>query len=395
MPAISSTAEAALATARDIGVSLTPRGLWKDPRALARGWTPPTLPSRGEVLSDLETRAFSVLTPGARAAVSISGPCGSGTSSIGEWLVATAKDRLTRPGVKGVPLVLRIDTSAHRSQGALVTALFREIDPAFEGRGSSTEFLGLLFLRRLRTLARPTVLLFDQIGAKADLQRVLGPLVQPDRTLPEGTVGLPAMLIVTAGASDGVPEGVEALRTALPPLLGHDLRQAIMTRANLAFNAPPSLEAVEAIASLSISRGWGLSMVGELLAEAGRRAEARRGRWLEVEDVALPATLPRAGRDASSFEAVLLEVLRTAKGTVAVGNLRYQLDAACSDKGIRTPTQTRLWRHLVGLERMGILRRELRRGGRGGTSCLVSLAATPEAPHQAPAEARPGRGTRT
>ncbi len=145
------------------------------------------------------------------------------------------------------------------------------------------------------------------------------------------------------------------------------------TRAGLGFRAPPSRGAVEAIARISVAQGWGLSMVGELLAEAGRRAEARGAERVEAEDVGLSAHVPRHGADAEGFEAALLEVLRAASGPFAVGELRRRLTARCVESGVRAPTPARVWRHLVRLERMGIVQREVRMGGAGGTSVRVSL----------------------
>jgi RecA/RadA recombinase len=351
-----------------------PHPLWRNPRALDRTWVPPSLIGCDEILPRQETTVLSGLTPGRRVAVSISGPRGSGTSTVAAHLVGTAQARLTRPEPKGTPLLLRADVSACRTPLALVTALFRDIDPAFIGRGASTEFLTLLLARRIRTVGRPTIIWLDQVRPTSlDVSRVLRPLAHPEQLLPEGPAGLPTMLLVTSGATDALPDDPEIIRTELRPLQSRDLCKAIMTRANVAFNAPPSLEAVEAIASLSISQGWGLSMVGELLAEAGRRAEARGGRWLEVEDVTLPASLPRAGRDASGFEAVLLEVVRAATGVTTVGKLKRALDARCREAGLRQPTQARLWRHLVGLERKGLVRREVRVGGAGGSRTEVAL----------------------
>lgn len=348
------------------------RELWRDPRALGRLWVPPTLVGRDDLLSGLETWVFSGLTPGSRVALSLSGPHGAGTSAVAARLIGLAKGRLVRPGSKGVPLVLRADATLVRTPSTLVTAFFRGIDPDFSGKGASSEFLTLLLLRRIRTIGRPTIIWVDQVPAKTgELGRVLGALAQPSRTLPEVPEGLPTMLMITSGASDPFPEGVETLRTPLAPLLGNDLRRAITVRANAAFAAPASPEAVAAIADLSVARGWGLSMVGELLAEAGRRVEVRGGRWLEVEDVDLPTNLPRGPSDPEGFEAILLEVLRAGKAPVSVGHLRSALTEACSVRGTRIPTPARLWRHLVRLELKGILLREVRLGGRGGSMTLL------------------------
>ncbi len=137
-----------------------------------------------------------------------------------------------------------MDASAHRSPSAVVTVLFREIDsdlfgpraleapsartgprsgassprsawddrgslaPSYDGRGASAEFSLLLLLRRIRTLGRPTVAFLDQVGLTADLSRVLRPLAQPERLMPEGSAGLPPILVVAAGQRDAFPEGL-------------------------------------------------------------------------------------------------------------------------------------------------------------------------------------------
>ena len=373
MASIASTPEPALAPTAHYDTT-DPQPLWRNLQSLGRTWVPPILIGRDEVLSELEIQVLSGLTPGGRIAVSISGPRGSGTSSVAAHLVATAKDRLERPGAKGIPLLLRVDASAHRSPSALVTALFHEIDPGYDGRGVSAEFGLLLFLRRLRTIGRPAILLLDQIGARMDLSRVLRPLARPNRLMPEGAPGLPTLLVVAAGERDAFPEDVEAIRSRLTPLDHHDLCRAIQVRANLAFQSPPSRDAVEAIARVSVARGWGLSMVGNLLAEAGRRAESRGASHVEAVDVGLPANLPRHGADAEGFDVALLEVLRGASEAFSVGELRLSLAARCEESGIRAPTQARLWRHLVALERRGVVRREVRLGGEGGSATLVSMA---------------------
>ena len=352
----------------------TTAGLWRDRRALAPAWGPSTLVGREEIISRLETSILSGLTLRNRVAVSILGPRGSGSSTVAAHLVATAKNRLTRPGSKGTPLLLRIDASACRSPSALVSALFREIDPLYDGRGASTEFGALLLVRRLRTLRRSAILWIDQVGAKAShVDRVLRCLAHPERLLPEGPAGLPTMLVVTSGERNPFPEDPSVVRADLAPLSMRDMCRAITARANLAFNTSPPTDTVEAIARLSVAHGWGLSMVGEFLAEAGRRAEARGALGVEAEDVALPAQVPRRGADAEGFAAAILEVLQEARGPISVGELRRRVEARCAELGLRAPTQARLWRHLVALERKGVVRREVRMGGTGGSRTEVCL----------------------
>ncbi|MDE1820910.1 MAG: orc1/cdc6 family replication initiation protein [Euryarchaeota archaeon] len=392
----------------NLGVSqeATP-GLWRDLQVLERSWTPPALIGRDEVLSEVETRVLRGLAHEGRVAVSIFGPKGSGTSAMAAHLVATAKDRLTRPGAKGAPLVIHVDASTHRTPSALVagpaprvipsgtglardaggsgcgrspaslaTALFRELDPSYDGRGASAEFGLLLFLRRLRTMGRPAILLLDQVGAKADLARVVRPLARPERLMPEGAAGLPPLLVVAAGERDAFPEDVEAVRSRLSPLNHHDLCQATQVRANLAFRQEPDPTAIHAFADLSVARGWGLSAVGDLLLEAGRRAESRGSSRVEAQDVGVPAGLRVAAREGGPLDPLVLESLRASPGPLSVGVLGRLLRVRCHAEGVSAPSPARLWRHLVGLERKGIVRREVRVGGAGGSSTQVSL--TPE-----------------
>ncbi len=371
MPAISATAQAATYPNSDLAPERT---LYRDRSVLERSWTQPVLVGRDEVLAHLEASALPRLGPGLSLAVSVLGPHGSGTSAVATHLVATAEDRLTRPGSKGTPLLLRVDASTCRTPSSLVTALFHEIDPFYDGRGASTEFGALLLMRRMRTLGRPAIRWIDQVGAKAShVGRVLGSLAHPERLLPEGPAGLPPMLVVASGERDPLPEDPSVVRTVLAPLSVRDLCRAIMARANLVFNTSPPTDAVAAIARLSVSRGWGLSMVGELLAEAGRRAESRGGFRVEAEDVSLPPHVSRHGADAEGFGAVILGILREAQGALPVGEVRRRVEARCAELGLRAPAQARLWRHLVALERKGVVRREVRRRGSRGGCAHVAL----------------------
>lgn len=370
---------AAVENARDLGIFRVPAQskLWRDPTVLEQSWSAPQLVGRDEILTYQGREALSGLTAGGRVAVSVTGPRGAGTSAVAKHLVRIARLRLTRTGAKGEPLQVRVEVSECRSPAALATAIFRSIDPTFEGRGASAEYLCLLLHRRLRTMGRPTILWLDQVRSAGELGRVARCLACPEQLLPEGTAGLPTMLLVTSGDEELVSEEVPSVRARLAPLQGRELVSAIMLRASLAFQAPPSMEAVVSIADLALAQGWGLSMVGELLLEAGKRAEARGGRWLEVEDVALPSLLPRARQRSAGFDAVLLEVLRNAKGALSVGALRSQAVEHCKAAGIRSPTGAFLWRHLVGLEKSGVVSREVRVGGSGGSRTMVSLTGRP------------------
>ncbi len=174
-----------------------------------------------------------------------------------------------------------------------------------------------------------------------------------------------------------VPEEIEAIKVQVPPLQCPSLLEAVRVRAALAFRAPPGPEVLLAWADLAVASGCGLSIPGNLLAEAGTRAVARGPLRFELEDVALPELLPRHGHDAEGFGQTILEVLRSASGCLTAGELRRRVAEACASSGMRMPTPARLWRHVVGLERKGIVRREVRIGGAGGTRALVGLVMVP------------------
>ena len=57
-----------------------------------------------------------------------------------------------------------------------------------------------------------------------------------------------------------------------------------------------------------------------------------------------------------------------------VGVLWEVLATRCAAEGLSVPTAARLWRHLVGLERSGLVTREVRLGRPGGSRTLVTLA---------------------
>ena len=372
MPAASSTSATSPELAHDPGVFRTqPKGVWRDQRVPQRGWRAPHLVGREDLLAAQERELCAALHNCGRAAVSVVGPRGSGTTSIAECAVATFSERFFG---RRSPLVLRVDTSQCRTPGLMVKALFHQIDPAIQVGGASTEFLSMLLLRRLRTLGRPAVIWLDQVHTPAEAHRVARALACADRALPEGTDGLPPLLVVASGSREIIPADVEAVRVGVPPLLGAPLMEAIRARAALAYHMPPSPAVLRALADLAVASGRGLPFVGDLLGEAGTQAEAQGSDHVALEDVVLPRSLPRHGADAEGFGELLLEVLRVAEEPSAVGELRRRLVTRCAENGLRAPTQARLWRHLVRLERKGLLTRQVRVGGSGGSRTLVALA---------------------
>ncbi|MDE1882070.1 MAG: hypothetical protein KGI89_16165, partial [Euryarchaeota archaeon] len=89
---------------------------------------------------------------------------------------------------------------------------------------------------------------------------------------------------------------------------------------------------------------------------------------------AVPPNLTKHGPNAEGFGQAILEVLRTATGSITAGELRRRVGEECTSSGMRAPTQARLWRHLVRVERFGRVTREVRVGGTGGRGTQIFLA---------------------
>ncbi len=296
MPTTSTISAATPELVHHLGTFPAPhQTLWRDRRAAERTWRAPVLAGREEVLAAQDVEARAALDQENVAAVSIVGPRGAGTTSVAECAVATFAERSFG---RRSPLVLRVDVSQCRTPGLLVKALFRQLDPNFQGQGASTEFLSMFLVRRLRTLGRPAVVWIDQAHSSGEFGRVVRALARPEEVLPEGAAGLPPLLLLVSGSRAQVPEEIGAVQVQVPPLQGPCLLEAIRVRAALSFHTHPTQPVLRAFADLATASGHGLSFVGDLLTEAGARAEARGSNHVALEDVVLPKGLPRHGADA-------------------------------------------------------------------------------------------------
>lgn len=365
---------------------------WRDPRALHADWNPPALVGRQALLRELGELLPVPCHSHARATLVLWGSRGAGTSSVAQHFVRRAHDMWWNSYRASPPLLLRADLSAGHSPCAAVGSLFRGIDPDFETRGSSTELLSLLLLRRIRTLHRPTLIWLDQVReGSPGTSRVLRPLLEPGRMLPEGDAGLPPYVVVTSGEVDptsDLPELAEArstfpfLRRRLPALSPEEVLQALENRARAAFALPPEPEALIAIGELLLSRGWGLGLAAATLEASARRAQARGSSRLGLQDVAPPSDPVEPRRTARALDSCIVESLvaslpgRAQRG-ISLRELRRNVQERCRREGIGVPSPARLWRHTIRLERSGILRREVRIGGRGGSSSRFLLPDLP------------------
>lgn len=381
--------------------------LWRDPRVLSDEWCPPALLGREEELRQLREVLPLPFHAHPQATVVLSGPRGSGTSALAYHFARSVLDGWRNRSGREPPLLLRVDASQTRNPSRTAAALFREIDPSVHGRGLSTEVLILLLLRRLRTLRRPAVIWLDQLRAPSgELHRVVGPLASPETLLPEGREGLPPLAVVVSGEVDplsddpwgrgGAAPGAAArapgsLRLSIDPLPPAQILEALDVRARLAFDLPPAPGTLGVVRELLLNRGWGLTAAGAVLEESGRRALARGGDRLEMRDVVPPWRPCASHRVARVMDECLLGALyevasRHPDQAVSLSELRPALRERCRARGVPEPTGGRLWRHLVALEQVGALRRDVRLGGLGGTRTLVGL---PRVDRPAPAPAAP------
>jgi hypothetical protein len=365
--------------------------LWRDPRVLSDDWTPPRLIGRETLLRELADLRPVPFHPHPRALLVLHGARGAGTSTLARsfghdlFRAWSAGDR------RSPPLWIRVNVAETHSPSRTILRAFQEIDPSVRIQGSSSEQLTLLFLRRLRTTQRPTILWFDQVGlAPGELGRILRPLVAPHEFMPEGADGLPLLAVLISGASDPLaehplPEAKEGdfrvLRRQVPPLAPPQLLEALTVRARLAFDRAPDAAVLEAARDLLTTNGWGLAGAGLVLEECARRAEQRGGTRVLSTDVHRPAHVRATYRAARMLDSCLLRALREGwerQGRpVPVGELMPRFRAICQQEGLPVPRPARVWRHLVVLEAQGTITRTLRMGGPGGTKSLLGFPALP------------------
>lgn len=340
----------------------------------------PSAPVRPELLERVGAWARRATREPPRV-LALLGPRGSGTSYLAAQAASELARGLTSRFASARPRILRVDLSAQRTSHGTLTTLFQQQDPGFNGRGASTEQLALLWLRRMRTVGEPFVLWFDdRRGAWRDLPRVLTPLLEPERILPEGRSGLPPYALLLAGEGPrgpwrelpGLPDVLEVAPFTRPEVGRIALEHLARSAAR-----PYSREAPPKLRDLLLADELGVSRVEELIEQAAARARREGSPCLEPRHFEpLPHEVPRV-YEARRFDALLLEALASLSTTdpVPLPLLRSRLSRLCPEAGLGPPTPARLWRRLTHLERKGLVRREARVGGNGGSQTRVSLGA--------------------
>lgn len=312
-------------------------------------------------------------------ALAVLGPRGAGTS----YLAAHILGALDRAGVAETsfpaPRTLRVDLRGIRGGHPVLEALFRGLEPTFNAQGAATEHLTLLWLRRMRSEARPFRIWLDNLqGPCNGLARFLRPLLDPAQILPEGVGGLPPFTVVLSGEGPAGPwqdlpgqPPVLSVPSWTPPELEALARELLSGPGR----GDPDPKGVDRLAGLLLTGGRGVSPLPEILSRAHHQARSAGRSELRADDLEPPYQAPWRLRQARSFDALLLDFLRETAGAapLPLSDLTRGLRGRCANLGIPVPSVARLWRRLRRLEALGLLHRETRVGGPGGTRSLLTI----------------------
>jgi hypothetical protein len=346
------------------------------PEVLAPDWVPPTLIARSEPLERLGRALPVPLDPPERTAVAVvRGPPGSGTSAVARRAGLDVAERLRREVAPGLPLFAAVRVRSIGGPLGVASELLRTLDPQFNPRGFTVAQLMAGFLRRILHGARPAVVVLDDIGTEcADLRPIVGALLAPDRFLPEGTTVRPSIWLVVAG-HDVAEAGWRRVRSAgvpfdravsLPPYTLGQIEAIVRDRARRALGRDAPDGWAERIVRYATLQGTGARRVIELL-----RCEALGAGGFEY---GLPIA-PSAKPVRLAIEPRLLEALERASlhGPTLFREVRAWEARLAHQQGVRPLPSTTLWRRIVRLEAAGVIRREVRPGGSGGTQSRVEL----------------------
>ncbi|MGD0249709.1 MAG: NB-ARC domain-containing protein [Thermoplasmata archaeon] len=345
------------------------------PEVLADDWLPPVPLGRQHEVDEV-VRRLDPPVPRAPPpwVVGVCGPSGSGTSVVARRAAREVADRI-RAGISASsPRILWVRVSTTRGAHGVATALLRRLDDGFDGRGFPAVEILAGFLRRIRREGRPTVLVLDDIGVSAtDLVPALRALGAPDRFLPEGESGLPAVFTIVAGRPEALDRLDAALAGQFPfapfiplaPYSDRVLTAIVQDRAERALGRPVAPERVASIVARAVEEGGGARQAVVLL----------RRSLLGSSFGPYPPFSIASGHSGVSIEPRVVRAIGVATGGVAahLGEVRRLEAELARSQGLRPLPTTTLWRRIVRLEAAGYVRREIRAGGNGGTQSLVRV----------------------
>jgi hypothetical protein len=273
----------------------------------------------------------------------------------------------------------------------VAAALLRHFDPGFDGRGFSVVEVLAGFLRRLHRDRRAALLLLDDIGIGGpELAPILRALSDPERFLPEGESGVPPILLLLSGRREGLEVALRGLAirpplerwVTLPPYSDAELGAILRDRMERALGRTAPEASLERIVSRVRRDGCGASRGMDLVRrEILGPAAVRPGsvyRSIDARpDLLIERHVVRALARAADQESVPLRDIR-----------RWETLLARAEGARPLPTTT-FWRRIIRLEQAGYVRREIRRGGMGGTQSVLHFLSPVQEWFTAP----PGRGT--
>jgi hypothetical protein len=345
------------------------------PAVLTPDWLPPVLPDRTTELAELSRLLgdpFPSHPPPWVACVV--GPSGSGTSTTARLAARRLLEAVRREAGGVPPALIRVRVGASPGTVGIAAGLLQGLDSGFEPRGFPSAEILAGFLRRLCRDHRPAIVVLDDIGPDApDLVPILRALTAPARFLPEGVERAPPIWTILAGRADVAAAWSRLHRAGLPrqnrvelsPPTASTIRSAIHDRAARALGRAPPDELVERVVARALRESRGLGRALELLRrellgtpspQSGSAASASHLGRIRVEPRVF-AALERATRGHSA----------------TLAEIRAWEVRLAAREGARPLPATTLWRRMVRLQAAGVIRREVRPGGPGGTRSTVEL----------------------
>ncbi len=369
-----------------------------NPEVLSNDWLPPTPIARERAVEEV-VRRLDPPTPVHPPPwiVAVAGPSGSGTSTVAGRAAREVVERF-RTASAGPPVrLLHVRLAGLKGPHGIASALLRQFDGGFDGRGFPVAEIVAGLLRRLRRDARPfVVVLDDAVVGGPEIVPVLRALAEPDRFLPEGESGLPPCWTIVAGTPEGLAAPAKALGEAaglrpfveLRPYAAEVLGAIVRDRAQRALGRPPPSALVARLLTRAVEDGGGSRRAVELL----RRELLGNGRACGG------GFLPREGRLAVPVEPWVVRAIGGASGgaSASLGEVRRLEEELARAEGKEPLPATTFWRRIVRLEQAGYVRREIRTGGSGGSRSLLRVltpvaewVTVPSVPQSRPGDWRP------
>jgi hypothetical protein len=345
------------------------------PSVLTPDWLPPVLSGRAAELAELSERLgdpYPARPPPWVA--SVVGPSGSGTSAVARLAARRLLESIQRESQSAPPALVRVRVADTPGVHGVASALLQGLDSGFEPRGFPVAEIVAGFLRRLARDGRAAVVVLDDVGAGApDLRPVLRALLAPARFLPEGVEVAPMLWTIVAGniAAEASWSRLERIglprqsRVVLPPPDATTVRAAVSDRAARALGRPAPTELIERVVGRALREEHGI----------GRALELLRRELLGPTTGRPAGAVSLLGTPKVPVEPRILAALeRATRGRPAtLGEIRDWEVRLAAQEGARPLPATTLWRRMVRLQAAGVIRREVRPGGSGGTRSTIEL----------------------